>query len=419
MAGGADPPEEETSLSVQPSELPLRGIRVLDLSAVISGPMATALLADQGAEVIKVEPPAGDQSRRIGPAHGDLSAMFIGVNRGKRSIVLDLKRPDHLEVLHDLVARADVLVENFRPGAMARLGLGADTLCAVHPRLIYVSISGFGQSGPYAAARVYDAVIQAVSGISASHPNQISGEPTILATTVCDKLTALNAAQAISAALFARERSGLGTRLQLSMLDAALAFQWPDAMNNLSFVSKPPQAFPEFGVRQRAYKTRDGHVATMTPQQDEFAALCRGLGHPELAADPRFCSGDARRHNVAELVPLLAALIAEHDTDELVDSLRAAGVPIGRVNQRHEVISDAQVLHNRALVEVDQGDAGTVRLARPAARFGIGAQVAPMPGVAPRLGEHGRAVLAELGYDEARIDALLALGAAAEGAGHA
>ena len=405
-------------MSVQPSELPLQGIRVLDLSAVISGPMATALLADLGADVIKVEPPAGDQSRRIGPAQGDLSAMFISVNRGKRSIVLDLKRPDHLEVLRELVARADVLVENFRPGAMARLGLGADTLCAVHPRLVYVSISGFGQSGPHAGARVYDAVIQAVSGISASHPNQINGEPTILATTVCDKLTALNASQAICAALFARERSGRGTRLQLSMLDAALAFQWPDAMNNLSFVSKPPRAFPEFGVRQRAYKTRDGHVATMTPQPDEFAALCRGLDHPELATDPRFSSGDARRHNVAELVPLLAALIAEHDTDELVDTLRAAGVPIGRVNQRHEVISDPQVLHNRALVEVDHGEAGTVRLARSAARFGIDAHAAPLPGPAPHLGQHGREVLADLGYDATRIDILTALAATGQGAGH-
>ena len=406
-------------MTPQPSQLPLQGIRVLDLSAVISGPMATALLADQGADVIKVEPPAGDQSRRIGPAQGDLSAMFISVNRGKRSIVLDLKRKDHLAVLHELLARADVLVENFRPGAMARLGLGADTLCAAHPRLIYVSISGFGQSGPHAGARVYDAVIQAVSGISASHPNQISGEPTLLATTVCDKLTALNAAQAICAALFARERSGRGMRLQLSMLDAALAFQWPDAMNNLTFVSKPPRAFPEFGVRQRAYKTRDGHVATMTPQPDEFAALCRGLGHPELAADPRFATGDARRHNVAELVPLLEALIAEHDTDELVDTLRAAGVPIGRVNQRHEVLVDAQVLHNRALTEVDHGDAGTVRLARPAARFGIDAGLAPTPGTAPRLGQHSRQVLQELGFDAVCIDRLMAPVSADDAAAHA
>lgn len=383
---------------------PLHGIRVLDLSTVLSGPLATALLAEQGADVIKVEPPGGDQSRRIGPAKGDLSAMFITANRGKRSIVLDLKRAECIEVVLELVRRADVLVENFRPGAMARLGLGETTLRGLNPKLVYVSISGFGASGPYAGGRVYDAVIQAVSGMSASHPSQATGEPTLLATTVCDKLSALNAAQAICAALFARERSGQGARLELAMLDAALAFQWPDAMNNHLFVTDPPAAYPEFGIRQRPYRTRNGHVAAMTPQPDEFAALCKGLGRAELASDPRFATGEARRHHVAELLPLLDALIAEHDTDELVTTLRDAGVPIGRVNAHREVIDDPQVRHNRAIVEVDHGDAGTVRLARSPARFD---GTATRPGAAPHLGEHGRAVLQELGIDAARIERLL------------
>jgi crotonobetainyl-CoA:carnitine CoA-transferase CaiB-like acyl-CoA transferase len=384
---------------------PLRGIRVLDLSAVLSGPMCTALMADQGAEVIKVEPPGGDLSRRIGPAKGDLSAMFIAANRGKRSIVLDLKRADHLQVLHELARRADVLVENFRPGAMARLGLDHDTLAATNPRLVYASITGFGQSGPYADGRVYDAVIQAVSGMSASHPSQASGEPMLLATAVCDKLSALTAAQAIAAALFARERSGQGIKLELAMLDAALAFQWPDAMYNHVFVSDPPPPSPEFGVQQRPYRTRDGHVAAMTPQPDEFAALCRGLGRPELAADSRFAQIDARRRNVAELLTLLDALIAGEDTDKLVARLRAEGVPIGRVNLRHQVLDDAQVRHNQALQHLEHGRAGTVRLARSAARF-IGGVPAPLR-PAPHLGEHGHQVLAELGLDAARIDALL------------
>jgi crotonobetainyl-CoA:carnitine CoA-transferase CaiB-like acyl-CoA transferase len=399
-------------LIAEPATLPLHGIRVLDLSAVLSGPLATALLADQGADVIKVEPASGDQSRRIGPAKGDLSAMFITANRGKRSIVLDLKRKDHVAVVLELARRADVLVENFRPGAMARLGLDADTLCAANPRLIHVSITGFGPTGPYAGGRVYDAVIQAVSGMSASHPSQTTGEPTLLATTVCDKLSALTAAQAISTALFARERSGRGMRLELAMLDAALAFQWTDAMNNHLFVTDPPAAFPEFGIHQRPYRTRNGHVAAMTPQPDEFVALCKGLGHAELAHDPRFATVNVRRHHVAELLPLLDALFAERDTAELVANLSAAGVPIGRVNRHQEVIDDPQVRHNGALVEIDHGSTGTVRLARAAVRFG---GMAPAPGKAPHLGEHSREVLAGLGIDAARIDALIADGPAPEG----
>jgi crotonobetainyl-CoA:carnitine CoA-transferase CaiB-like acyl-CoA transferase len=222
---------------------------------------------------------------------------------------------------------------------------------------------------------------------------------------VCDKLSALTAAQAISAALFARERSGRGMKLELAMLDAALAFQWPDAMYNHVFLGDPPPPSPEFGVQQRPYRTRNGHVAVMTPQPDEFAALCRGLGRPELAADPRFAQIEARRRNAAELFSLLDGLIADQDTDALVARLRAAGVPIGRVNARAQVPEDAQVRHNRALQQVDHGALGPVRLARSAARF-IGTDE-PALRPAPQLGEHGRELLAELGLEPARIDALL------------
>jgi len=391
---------------------PLQGIRVLDLSAVLSGPMATAMLADQGAEVIKVEAPGGDLSRRIGPAKGEMSAMFIAANRGKRSICLDLKRADHLQVLRELIARADVLVENFRPGTLARLGLPPQALRQAHPRLVLASISGFGASGPYADGRVYDAVIQAVSGFSASHPLPGSDAPTLLATTVCDKLTALTAAQAITAALLGRERSGQGAHIALSMLDAALSFQWPDAMYNHTFSGAPLPPSPEFGVLQRPYATRDGHVAVMTPQPDEFAAMCRELGGAELLQDPRFATVELRRRHFTELMTQLEALFARQDTDALVPRLRQAGVPIGRVNRRHEVLDDPQVQHNGTLVEFDHGDLGRVRLPRAAAQFdGHGAPPRPAPG----LGEHGREVLAELGLDAARIDALLRPAAAEAG----
>ncbi len=385
---------------------PLAGIRVLDLSAVYSGPMAAALLSDQGADVIKVESPGGDICRRIGPAKGDISATFVAMNRGKRSIVLDLKSAGGREVLRDLIERTDVLMENFRPGVLAKLGFDRDTLSQINPRLIYLSITGFGQDGPYTDARVYDAVIQAVSGMCASHLEKPGGEPGLVATTLCDKLTSLTAAQAVTAALLARERDGHGRVIELSMLDAALAFQWPDAMYNHMWLDDAPAAFPEAGGTLRPYKTRDGYVATMTPQQDEFDALCSGLGMPELARDPRFATTQTRSRHASEARAALEPLFAAHDTDVLVARLLEADAPVGKVNRKPEVINDPQVVHNRALVEIDHGPLGRVRVARAAARFGEGDAPALRP--AAHLGEHGEEVLRELGYDDARIEALKA-----------
>ena len=385
---------------------PLAGIKVLDLSAVYSGPMAAALLADQGAEVIKVESPGGDICRRIGPAKGDISGTFVAMNRGKRSIALDLKSADGKAVLRDLIARTDVLMENFRPGVLAKLGFDRDALSQINPRLIYLSITGFGQDGPYTESRVYDAVIQAVSGMCASHLEKPYGEPGLVATTICDKLTSLTAAQAVTTALLARERDGHGRVVELSMLDAALAFQWPDAMYNHMWLDDAPAPFPEAGGTLRPYKTRDGYVATMTPQQDEFEALCKGLGAPELAQDPRFTSVQIRSRHAKEAREALEPLFAGHDTDALVERLRQADAPVGKVNRKAEVVTDPQVVHNRTLVEIDQGPLGRVRVARAAARFGESDPDTLRP--APHLGEHGEQVLRELGYDDARIAALSA-----------
>ncbi len=393
-------------MSPSAADLPLSGIRILDLSAVYSGPMAAALLADQGAEVIKVESPGGDICRRIGPAKGDLSATFVAMNRGKRSIVLDLKSDDGRAVLRDLILRADVLMENFRPGVLAKLGFDRDALLGLNPRLIYLSITGFGQDGPYTEARVYDAVIQAVSGMCASHLEKPGGEPGLVATTICDKLTSMTAAQAVTAALVARARDGKGRVVELSMLDTALAFNWPDAMYNHAWLDDPPAAFPEVGATLRPYKTRDGYLTTMTPQQDEFDALCRGLGAPELSQDPRFSSVQVRSRHAKEIRAALEPLFAAKDTDTLVAALLAADAPVGKVNRKPEVITDPQVVHNKALVEIDHGELGRVRVARAAARFG-GTDL-PVPQPAAHLGEHGEQILRELGYDEERIARLRA-----------
>lgn len=391
-------------------QAPLHGIRVIDLSAVVSGPMATGLLADQGADVIKVEPHSGDLTRVIGPAKGDISAMFASINRGKRSVVLDLKHPQGRAVLEQLIATADVLVENFRPGVMQRLGLGYDTLGARHPLLIYLSIAGLGHDGPQAGFRVYDPVIQAVSGFADAHPDPTSGEPRLLQTLLCDKITALTAAQAVSSALVARYSSGQGQHITLSMLDAAVSFLWPEALYNHSFQDDSPPVAPEFGAQQRLWQAADGWVALITPQNDEFYALCRALDMPELITDPRFVGIPERRTHQAELRALLEPKLRAETVATLVSRLGPAGVPIGQVNTKQQLAQDAQVCHNALLRDNTQPGLGRWRSPRPAARFAQSPTPASAP--APHLGEHTCAILTELGHSPANIQHLLATGVA-------
>jgi len=387
---------------------PLHGIRIVDLSTVFSGPMAATLLSDQGADVIKVESLDGDTTRHIGPAKGDLSSSFIAANRGKRNLAIDLKAPAALEVLHALLKRADVLIENFRPGVMQRLGLADADLAERHPRLIRASITGFGADGPRAADKAYDAVIQALGGLAASQRDPATGAPVILASTISDKVTALTAAQAITAALFARERDGQGRRVEVAMLDATVAFQWPDAMYNHVWVDDPPPSMPEFGANQRAWRTADGHVATMVPQPAEFAGMCAALGRPDIPQDPRFSTLPARYRNGPALRALLEPLMAQFDNATLEERFRSHGAALGRVNERPEVLTDPQVLHNQTVVTVVNGTAGPVRVARGAARFD-GQPMAPLRGAA-RLGEHSIEVLREVGVDDAQIAALVERG---------
>ncbi|WP_334188749.1 CaiB/BaiF CoA transferase family protein [Noviherbaspirillum sp.] len=388
---------------------PLAGVRVIDLSAVVSGPMAAGMLAEQGADVIKVEPPGGDMSRRVGPAKGDISALFMAINRGKRSVVLDLKLAQARAVLEELIRDADVLIENFRPGTMARLGLDYEQVRKSNPRLIYLSISGFGQSGPYAHARVYDYVIQAASGFADAHAGAESGTPGLLPTLLCDKLTALNASQAVCAALHARHARHEGQKIELSMLDASIAFLWPEAMYNHGFLEDPPPRMPEFGANQKPWKCRDGWFTSMTPQNDEFAALCRGFGRPELAQDARFATMDGRRQHYQSLRDILEPIALEQNVGEFVDRLVGEGAPVGRVNERASLGVDPQVRHNRTISRYPMGDAGMVQLPRAAALF----SETPGPDSlqAPHAGQHSRELLRELGKDAQEIDTLLESGA--------
>jgi crotonobetainyl-CoA:carnitine CoA-transferase CaiB-like acyl-CoA transferase len=380
---------------------PLAGIKVVDLSQIVSGPMATTMLADQGADVIKVESPGGDPVRALGPRKGDLSAMFIAVNRGKRGLCIDLKAAGGGAILARLVAWADVLVENFRPGTMERLGFGAARCADLNPRLVFASITGFGQDGPYRNIRVYDPVVQAVSGLAATQVDA-KGRAALVRTLIADKVTALTMAQAITAALFHRERTGMAQRVDVAMLDAALAFNWPEGMYNHSFLDDAPAAFPEYGALTRLWTAADGQVAIGMMQDVEFIALARALGRDDLAGDARLQSLAGRMQHQQEWAPVIAAELAARSLDELMAGFIREGAVGGRVNSCAEVPGDPQVVHNAAIIEIAHGAAGRVRGARPPARFAR--TPAAVAGAAPRLGEHGRAVLAALGFGAGEIE---------------
>ena len=376
---------------------PLEGVRVIDLSQVIAGPLATTWLADQGADVIKVEDSHGDPSRSIGTRKGDMSALYCAVNRGKRAIVLDLKSQEGKQALTALLREADVFVQNFRPGVIERLGFGYETVAAFAPRLIYCSMSGYGAEGPRAKARVYDAIVQASSGFAAQQAVG-GGEPELIRTYMIDKTTALVAAQAITAALFARERVGRGQLVSLNMFDAAVALFWPEGMQNYTFVDDPPEAMPDVGDFYRLWATRDGHVALASPQQVEFVALARAVGRPELADDPRFSTINVRNKNRVAYWAILSEAVASWSTDELDARLRAEDAAGGRVNRREDLLKDEQAAYNGTIVEIADESLGRLRAARHPVHFSATPTDAPRR--PPRFNEHTHEILREIASEE-------------------
>ncbi len=384
---------------------PLEGIRVVDLSAILSGPLATMMLADQGAQVIKVEPPGFGDLMRLGPfRRGGLSAFFANANRGKRSIIVDLQKDRGREIILQLVKGADVFVQNFRPGAIERLGLGEAELRRVNPDLIYVSISGFGESGPYAQRRVYDPIIQALTGNVAVQRHHEIGLPDLVRNVVCDKASAYTAAQAITAALFARERGAAGQHVRVPMLDAALAFFWPDGMMAHTMVGDGVETGPTLYEIYRLTETADGYLIYFAASDSEFHGLFRALSHPEWCEDPRFADFAGRLQNTEALGELLVEQFRKWGTEELIERLVAEHVPVAPMHELEDVLSDPQVVHNETLMECEHPTAGVIRQTRPAARFD---RTPATPGRLPPLyGEHGDEILTELGLDAAARERL-------------
>jgi crotonobetainyl-CoA:carnitine CoA-transferase CaiB-like acyl-CoA transferase len=383
---------------------PLKGVSVLDLSAVVSGPFATMFLADQGADVLKIEPIGGDinrHSRATIDKKGEFSALFISTNRGKRSLAVDVKSEAGREVLAKLVAKADVLVQNFRPGTMERLGLGVEELRRRHPRLIYVSISGVGETGPYAKKRIYDPIIQGLSGFADIQSQPVTNRPQMIRAIVCDTTTAVMTAQAVAAALYAREKTGQGDHIKVAMLDTMISYLWPEAMMQYTVVGAEAAAADPNDRPDLVFNTSDSYIVCGTISDSEWQGFCRATGDPELAKDERFATPVGRSVNATARINKMQEYIAQHTTAEWLERLDAADVPCAPIVRRSEIIHNEQVVARGLIVEIDQPMVGKVRQPKPAARFAL--NEAGIGGPAPRIGEHSHQVLLELGYDEAAI----------------
>lgn len=387
---------------------PLNGVSVLDLTGVVSGPFATMFLADQGADVLKIEPIGGDITRRSRATidrNGEFSALFISSNRGKRSLSIDVKSEAGREVLAKLVAKADVLVQNFRPGTMERLGLGVEELRRRHPRLIYVSISGVGDTGPYVKKRVYDPIIQGLSGFADIQSQPVTNRPQMIRTIVCDKTTAVMTAQAVAAALYAREKTGQGDHIQVAMLDTMISYLWPEGMMQYTVVGAEAKASDPNDRPDLVFKTSDGYITCGTISDSEWQGFCRATGDPELAKDERFATPTGRSINATARINKMQEYISQHTTAEWLERLDAADVPCAPILRRSEIIHNEQVIARGIIAELDQPSVGRIRQPKPAARFELNEAV--IGGPAPRIGEHSHQVLIELGYDERAISKMV------------
>jgi len=373
----------------------LAGLRILELTQVMAGPFCGQVLADMGADVVKIEPPGGDSTREALGA-----GAFLAVNRNKRSLVLDLKSAEHQAVLHRLVADADVVLENYRPGVAGRLGADWETLSSVNPRLIYASVSGFGQTGPYAQRPGYDLIAQGLAGVM-SVTGEPDGDPVKCGIPIGDLSAGLFCAIGILSAVVARERTGRGQHIDTSLFEGALALSiWETA--ELWGTGRVPQALGS-GHRllapYQALRTADGHITVGANNQRMWRLLCETIGRPELIDDARFASNEDRMERRAELVVELEKALTARGTHEWVDVLVDAGVPCGPIHDYRQVFEDPHTQAREMEVEVD----GTRML-------GIPVKLSDTPGAvrraAPGLGEHSAEVLREAGFSEAEIVAL-------------
>ena len=384
---------------------PLEGVKVLDLTSMVSGPVGAMILADQGAEVIKIEPVTGELVRHMAAAHQGVNPVFFSCNRGKKSIALDLKSEEGKEILFKLAEDADVFMQNFRPGAIDRMGFGEKVIRKINKNIIYVSISGFGNDGPYANSRVYDPIIQALSGATDIQADRETGQPKMFRIIIADKVTSLTAAQAISSALFVREKKGISQHIELSMLDSMISFFWPEGMAGIVFAENEVDVRKLQGSQDLIYKAQDRYITAGAVSDAEWKGMCRALNREDLIEDVRFATPAGRVSNAQERKEITGQEISRWNSEEILARFKTEGVPSAPLLDRMELLDNEQIIENESILRLNYEGFGEVRQARPAARFEKTPSEISRP--APKLGEHGREILMNLGYSKENISSLL------------
>jgi len=391
---------------------PLDGIRVIDLTAIVLGPLATMHLGDMGADVVKIEPPEGDAIRNPGnPNTPKMGPIFLAANRNKRSLCLDLKRPEAVEAVKRLVKDADVFVHNNRPQAIERLGLGYDALKTINPRLVYAFSLGYKRSGPYGHKAAYDDLVQGASGAAMLQSRVDGGPPRFLPSLIIDKTTGLHLAMGILAALVHRERTGEGQLVEVPMLESFTSFLLAEHLFDATWA--PPRGDIGYGrvlsQYRKPYRTKDGYVCALPYNEKQWSAFTAKLGRPDLATDPRFATIAARANNQPAAQEIIADLLQTRTTQEWLDFFEETDIPHMRVNDLDDLFDDPHLAATQFFTERDHPQEGRIRTT--ASPFSFEKSPADYRHHAPVLGGDGPAVLREAGFTDAEIDALQATGA--------